>query len=383
MSWNEVRLSDLGDVVTGKTPSTKIREFFDGVYLFVTPSDLNYGHYYCSNTETTVTESAKNKLKNQFIPKDSVMFTCIGNTIGKCAISSAECLTNQQINSIVANENNNPKFIYYLLNHKIEYIRGIGLGGGSATPIINKTTFSNLKFKVPDLPTQERIAEVLSAYDDLIENNRRRIRLLEESARLLYREWFVHFRFPGHEHIPRTPSGLPDGWEIKKLGTLLQKINRPQKIKKEDYLPEGLIPCVDQSRDFIGGYTDDIEAEINSPLPLVVFGDHTRIIKFIDFPFACGADGTQLLYPNDENITIQYFYYAVDNIDLSNYFYARHFKFLKDQEVTIPPQKLMQNFTEFTKDSLNQIKFLKEQNQKLAAARDILLPRLMNGEVAV
>ena len=100
MTWNEVAISDLGKVVTGKTPSTKNPAFFGGNYQFVTPSDLEWKTYYCKETERTVTDDAKKKLLNQFIPADSVMVTCIGNTIGKCGISSGECLTNQQINTI-------------------------------------------------------------------------------------------------------------------------------------------------------------------------------------------------------------------------------------------------------------------------------------------
>ena len=229
---------------------------------------------------------------------------------------------------------------------------------------------------------QERIADILSAYDDLIENNRQRIALLEEAARLLYREWFVHFRFPGHEHVKIT-DGLPEGWESCKLGDMLAKIKRPGKVRKGDYLKEGSTPCVDQSESFIGGYTDNEDAKITSPLPLVVFGDHTRVLKFIDFSFACGADGTQLLFPKDDRLSIQYFYFAVSNVDLSNYFYARHFKFLKDQNLLVPTAHLISEFTDFSKGALKQISALREVNHYLTRARDLLLPRLMNGEIAV
>lgn len=84
------------------------------------------------------------------------------------------------------------------------------------------------------------------------------------------------------------------------------------------------------------GYTDDPEARHESPLPLTVFGDHTRQVKYVDFPFASGDDGTQLLYPNTPNVDPTYFFYAIKNVDLSNYFYARHFKFLKEQQINIP-----------------------------------------------
>ena len=94
--------------------------------------------------------------------------------------------------------------------------------------------------------------------------------------------------FPGYEHT-KIVDGVPDGWEQHKVGTLLGRISSKKKIKKNDYLDTGLIPCVDQSREFIGGYTDDVDAIHEAPLPIIIFGDHTRIVKFIDFPFARGV----------------------------------------------------------------------------------------------
>ena len=380
MSWVEKRIGELGKIITGKTPSTKVREYFDGKFLFVKPSDIDYSSYYCRKTETTITDRAKDKHKNQFVPRDAVLFTCIG-TIGKCAISSEECLTNQQINAIVVNGAHDPKFIYYLMLCRKDQILGIGLGGGVAVPIINKTTFSNVRVLVPELNEQKAIAELLSKYDDLIENNRRRIELLEEAARQLYKEWFVRFRFPSHEHV-RIIDGVPEGWEVVKVDSVLAKIKRPGKIKKESYEIDGEVPCVDQSREFIGGYTDNVEAKISIPLPLIVFGDHTRILKFIDFPFACGADGTQLLYPKDERLSIEYFYFSLDSIDLSNYFYARHFKFLKDQVIFIPEISIIRAFTLFANTCMKQIRILRNTSHELAQARDLLLPKLMSGEIA-
>ena len=196
MSWYKTKLGDLGQVVTGKTPSRARPDYFGGDHLFVTPSDFGFMNYYCRDVAEGISEIGFEKHKNQTVPRDAALCVCIGNTIGKCAIAPEPCLTNQQINSVIAGRNSNPKFIYYLLCNMREQIRAVGLGGGAAQPIINKSKFSALEVRVPDLRTQQAIAETLSAYDDPIENNRRRIALLEEAAQLLYREWFVRFRFP-------------------------------------------------------------------------------------------------------------------------------------------------------------------------------------------
>src|SRR3990170_4645504 len=103
------------------------------------------------------------------------------------------------------------------------------------------------------MATQASIAETVLTYDNKNKNSRRRIQLLEQAARLLYKEWFVHLRFPGHEHVKIT-DGVPKGWEKKQVKNVLYKVRRPRKIQKAEYLADGTIPCVDQSRNFIGGY---------------------------------------------------------------------------------------------------------------------------------
>lgn len=275
-----------------------------------------------------------------------------------------------------------PRFFFYYFASP----QGRGLirtiVSGAAVKGIRGSDLAGLRVKVPPLPIQNRIADIMIVYDDLIENNRRRMALLEDAARQLYREWFVRLRFPGHEHTPIT-NGVPEGWDRKKVGDLLAKIPNKRKIQKGEYLEDGPIPCVDQSVDFIGGYTDDEEAIHSTMLPAIVFGDHTRALKFVNFPFARGADGTQIIYPNTGQISSEYFYFALMEIDLSNYFYARHFKFLKEKEVLLPEVSLVREFTAFARPCFDQIQTLRQQNRKLRAARDVLLPRLMSGEITV
>ena len=223
MSWHKATLGDLGRVVTGKTPSRTRPDYFGDEHPFVTPSDFGSMHYYCTDVAEGVSELGFAKHKNQTLPRDAAMCVCIGNTIGKCAISPEPCLTNQQINAVIANEYNEPKFIYYLLCNMREQIRAVGLGGGTAQPIINKSKFSALEVRVPDSKTQQAIGEILSAYDDLIENNRRRMALLEETAQLLYREWFVQFRFPGRERV-KVVDGIPERWGRRTLVELAEVV---------------------------------------------------------------------------------------------------------------------------------------------------------------
>lgn len=310
---------------------------------------------------------------------------CEGGEPGRCAIWKEVVpgmVIQKALHRIRAQEGVDHRFLFYSFLH-------LGSTGGFA-PFFTGATIKHmprqqlakLEVAMPPLSVQDRIASILSSYDDLIENNRRRMTLLEESARLLYQEWFVRLRFPGHEHT-RVIDGVPEGWEKRRLRALLAKIENKKKIHKEAYLPEGSIPCVDQSADFIGGFTEDEEAVHSSPLPVIVFGDHTRVLKFVNFTFARGADGTQVIYPNTDEVSSEYLYLALKEIDLSNYFYARHFKFLKEKDVLLPDESIVREFTVIVKPCFEQIHNLRVQNQKLRTARDLLLPKLMSGEIAV
>jgi type I restriction enzyme S subunit len=117
------------------------------------------------------------------------------------------------------------RFIFHLLRFKADQVKGIA--GGAATPIVNKTTFSNVEISAPDLSVQRRIGSILGAYDDLIENNTRRISILEQTAQMLYREWFVYFRFPGYENVKLVGSEvglIPSGWQVVALDSVVDEI---------------------------------------------------------------------------------------------------------------------------------------------------------------
>ena len=399
MSWATRRLDELGTVVTGKTPATANPNFYDGGYMFVTPSDLEYASYYVTNTRTTVTDEARDSHKNQFIPRDSVMFTCIGNTIGKCGISSDECLTNQQINSIVVNGENNPKFIYYLLNRYRPLIRGIGLSGGAAQPIINKSTFSKVKVRAPDKRTQDGIAAALSAYDNLIENNQRRIVLLGEEARMLYREWFVHFRFPGHEHVEIT-DGLPEGWEWETLADIAETNKESYRVKE---LPDE-INYIDISSVVQGRVVSKTRIPA-SEAP----GRARRKIRDGDTIWSNVRPNLRayalMLEPEEPDVvstgftvltailvpsTWLYMFVTTDNFvgHLVNHATGVGYPAVRPDDferavLPLPPRLLLDRFHEAAEPNFRLICKLDQQNQKLSEARDLLLPRLMNGEIAV
>ena len=274
-------------------------------------------------------------------------------------------------------------FLYYALQNKTFFDTANALARGAAQPDLPHTSFNSIEFAYPSLFVQERIAYILSRYDSLIENYQKQIKLLEEAAQRLYKEWFVDLHFPGHENR-NIIDGVPEGWEKKKVGEVIAKVPRSKQIPTKDYQNEGAIPIIDQSRDYIAGYTDDIESRVESNEPYIVFGDHTRILKYVPFPFAKGADGTQLIMSNNLDLMPQCLLFtSLVSVDLSNYSYARHFKYLKEEEILVPTASIANAFSKHVAKWYAKIQLNREQLRLLSEARDRLLPKLMSGEIEI
>ena len=275
-------------------------------------------------------------------------------------------------------------FLYYYMGQQsIREAMAKTMVGASGRQRVNNSVFNDLLINLSPLNIQQEIATILSRYDSLIENYQKQIKLLEETEQRLYKEWFVDLRFPGHENT-KIVNGLPEGWEKKKVGELISKTNRTKQIPSNCYQTQGSIPIIDQSRNYIAGYTDDWESLINVTIPYIVFGDHTRILKYIPFSFAKGADGTQLIMSNDlYRMPQTLFYNSLVNIDLSNYSYARHFKYLKEEYILVPPREIAISYDGVVTRNYHKILNNREQIRLLTEARNRLLPKLMSGEMKV
>ena len=271
-------------------------------------------------------------------------------------------------------------FLYYLMKFHEGELQG--LQGGSAIPHVTPHIINNISVLIPDKGTQQKIAGLCLAYDNLIENNKKQIKLLEEAAQRLYKEWFVDLRFPGHENT-KIVDGIPEGWEMNEVGACISKVARKKQVMTTELLETGAIPVVDQGRNFVAGYTNDRDTIIDFGIPVIVFGDHTRILKYIQFPFAKGADGTQLIVSNSKRIPQSLLYYSLINVDLSNYHYARHFKYLKAERILVPTFEVAHQFDSVVSKLLKQVQLLRDKCRISAEARDRLLPKLMNGELKV
>lgn len=212
-TWDLKRIGDLGEIVTGSTPNTNVDEYWNGDIPFVSPTDMK-GTRYIKNTERTVTY--KGAQVGRIIPKNSVMVTCIAS-IGKLAISSQECITNQQINTIIPYKDYNHEFLYYAISNQIPYFQT--LAGTTAVPIINKKTFSNVSIPVPPINEQHKIAAILSSVDEAIEKTEAIIEQTEKVKKGLMQQLLT--KGIGHTKFKKTEIGeIPEEWEVKRLSEI-------------------------------------------------------------------------------------------------------------------------------------------------------------------
>jgi type I restriction enzyme S subunit len=332
------------------------------------------------------------KMNLKIIPKNSVLFTCSAS-VGIVTINTIDLCTNQTFIGLVPSIELNKDYLYYALRlHKKNFLR---LASVTTIPYISREKFENFEIEIHDLQTRNSIADILSAIDSKIELNNRINAELEAMAKTIYDYWFVQFDFPNNNGKPYKSSGgkmtwneelkreIPEGWDSIMIGNCLLKESSIRKIPTAEILENGKYPVVDQSTHFITGFTNDKEAIIKTDVPRIIFGDHTRILKLINFDFARGADGTQVMLSNNKRMPQHLFFNTLLKIDLSNYGYARHYKFLKDISIILPDETVSKSFEANVSPFYAMIRENIFQNQKLTELRDWLLPMLMNGQVKV
>lgn len=381
MSWEKVKLIDCCVSIADGDHQPPPKS--DSGIPFVTIANIVNNQFDFKNS-MFVPESYYEKLDyKRKAKKNDILYSVVGSFGIPVFIKDDKPFVFQRHIAILRpNKKVNARFLYYKMLSRNFYMKADAAAIGAAQRTVSLTSLRNIEIIVPPMETQRRIADVLSAYDDLIENNRKQIKLLEEAAQRLYKEWFVNLRFPGHEHT-KIVDGVPEGWDRMPVGSLIGKVDRTKQIPTSEYLPNGKIPVIDQSREFIAGYTNDVQAIVKSKAPINVFGDHTRILKLVQFPFAKGADGTQLIISASERMPQRLLYCSLMNIDLSNYHYARHFKYLKSEIILLPSKGIADDFEKITDPVFKKIQSCRDQCCWGQEARDRLLPKLMSGEVEV
>ncbi|WP_103469667.1 restriction endonuclease subunit S [Pseudomonas putida] len=363
--WSIAALADLVSIKTGKLNSNAAVE--NGAYPFFTCSRETYKvDTYSFDCEAVLL--AGNNANGVYPVKyykgkfDAYQRTYIIRPADNCAL--------------------NIRYLFYALQLELDLLQS--LSTGSATKFLTLTILNALKVRLPSLIDQNRIVSILGAYDDLIENNTRRIEIIEEMARRLYEEWFVQFRFPGREGVEfgEGEFGLaPKGWSPATVKNLVIRLKGGKAYKSAELQGDGSIIVVDQSRAEYLGFHDNEPCYLASPkTPAIIFGDHTCKMQVMVMPFSVGPN--TVVFAGQKGHSPYYIYSLVRGL-VSTAEYKRHWSDLTGKIVLEAPATLSTRYGEMVSPMFAEIELLRRKNRNLRAQRDLLLPKLISGEIDV
>lgn len=358
-TWLTKKLGDICTMFSGGTPSVDVPEYYGGAIPFIRSAEIN-----SDKTELFLTDEGMANSSAKLVNVGDLLYALYGATSGEVGVAKISGAINQAI-LCIRSETSNIKFIYYVLQNRKNSILSKYLQGGQGN--LSAQIMKVLPVALPPLPEQEKIAEILSCWDDAIEQLTYLIAEKKELKRGLMQQLLreKNCEEKDFDEIFRVMSG------IKKY-----------QIQRSDYKSRGAIPVVDQSKAFIAAYTDDM-TKVYTTLPVIVFGDHTRIIKFIDFPFAIGADGTQLLVPATDMIDIKYLFYLLENTKIKNLGYTRHLSVLREHIFKVSSIDEQKRIIAILSSADKEIDLLNKKLDILKEQKKGLMQKLLTGQIRV
>lgn len=384
--WIECKISDIGTVVGGATPSTKKPENYEnGTIAWITPKDLStFTGRYIQRGERNITEIGLKSCSTQLLPKDTVLFSSRA-PIGYVAIAANEVCTNQGFKSVVPNENTDPLFLYYLLKYNKDKIEG--MGSGTTFKEVSGNTMKNIVVSVPtDKKVQMRISSMLGSIDDKIEENERINNNLEQQAQAIFSNEFL------------TLETLPDGWKQASLIDIADYLNGLAMQKYRPTANETGIPVL-KIKELRQGCCDD-NSELCSPNIKSEYIIHDGDVIFswsgsllVDFWCGgiCGLN--QHLFKVTSNKHDKWFYYVWTKHHLDRFIAVAadkattmgHIKRdeLSKAEVLIPNKADYKRIGALLQPIYDLIIANRIENKKLAETRETLLPKLMSGDIDI
>ena len=394
IAWEITSLSELGTFSRGKSkhrPRNDVKLFEGGKYPLVQTGDVKAANLYITKNDSYYNDFGLKQSK--LWPAGTLCITIAANIAETAILSYPMCFPDSIVGFNANPEKSSELFVYYFFEYIKKEIQKSA--SGSIQDNINIDYLSKMRIKVPEKKYQDKIVELLSSIDKKILLNNQINQELEAMAKTLYDYWFVQFDFPDQNGKPYKSSGgkmvyntelkreIPEEWGVESVGNLLDKVTKSEKIENNSIEFVGRRPVIDQSQKYIAGFTNNENALLQPQNGHVIFGDHTRVVKYINFDYARGADGTQVLISNNENISNVLLYHMIEDFDLSNYGYARHFKFLKEKIVIVPDKEVSSKFETQANVIYEKIKNNIFENLELTQLRDWLLPMLMDGQVKV
>lgn len=389
-----MRLEDACELIVD-CPHSTARDEGKGFPLIRTPN-IGRGRFLLENVHR-VSESVYNKRNARAVPKDDDIILAREAPAGNVAIIKngvKMCLGQRTVLLRPNKEVVNPDFLTYFLLAPEQQYGLLGTANGATVAHVNIPTIRNLKIKLPPLKTQERIGKILSAYDDLIENNQRQIKLLEEAAQRLYKEWFVDLRFPGHENTKIT-DGVPEGWSVQSINDIAEYING-YAFKPSDWGNLGK-PII-KIKEMGSGIASDTPRNTGESIP------ERYNVTAGDILFSWSATLSAKIWDEEDGLLNQHLFKVIPHGGVSREFVLqsilktldefsnlttgstmKHIQRgkLKEVHIIVPNEQMMHIYESISEPSREQILKLKKRTVILQEARDRLLPKLMSGEIEV
>ena len=396
--WKASRLDELGFVGRGKSRHRPRNApfLYGGPYPFFQTGDIKAANFHLTEYSQTYSEQG---LAQSKLWKPGTLCITIAANIAESAILGVEgCFPDSVVGFVADPAKADVRFIKYYMEILKLQMQSVSQGATQDNLSVDKLL--SFDFLVPSLPIQQRIAGILSAYDELIENSQRRIRILESMARTLYREWFVHFRFPGHENHPRVPSLLgeiPQGWEVKKLGEIAEEMRRnvPKGDLDEPQPYVGLehIPRRSLALDAWETTTELGSNKLEFKKGEVLFGKirpYFHKVSVAPFDGLCSADTIVVRARRPEHYAFVVACVSSDELvahatatSNGSKMPRANWGVLEEYGVVIPKGKVAEQFSALFADTIAQQQALIFQIKNLRRTRDLLLPRLLSGQVDI
>ncbi len=392
--WQKKRLDEMGTISRGRSKHRPRNdpELFGGDYPFIQTADVKEANLYITNYSQTYNE--KGLAQSKLWQPGTLCITIAANIADTGILGIPACFPDSVMGFVPFDEVSDVKFVKYLFNILQKECQSISKG--TAQDNLSWEKLSQIKFPCPDIKIQRKIVSILSAYDDLIENNNKQIKLLEEAAQKLYKEWFVKLNFPGHENS-KFIDGVPEGWKTGVLKDICIECSKP--VKKRDrenypcYIPIDCIPR--KSLTYTSYYSTDLaESSLCSfKKGDVIFGAMRPYFHKVIIAKDNGLTRNTCFVINSiSDYLYSYVVMTLFSEDTINYAskisigatmpYVRWNDFI-NMPVLIPSEKLLNIFSKNINPIFSELEKLSNQIKKLQLARDKLLPKLMNQEIEV
>lgn len=379
MMWPMRFLRDCVTFYSGGTPSKGNPEYWGGEIPWVSSGEM--GVQFISNTSLKLTELGA-IAGSRLVSQGTIFAVVRGMSLAKefrVSYAMKRMAFNQDVKAMIAKEGIDSYFLFASLRAHSNEIRNLATEAAHGTKKLEMERLESFQIPIPPFYMQKKVAAIVSAYDDLIETNRRRIALLEESARLFYREWFVEMRFPG-ANVHKNQTNLPNGWQRGRLdeALVLQRgFDLPNDSRKD-----GIVPVYSS----MGVHGFHSEAKVAGPGVVTGRSGTLGIVHYVHGDF--WPLNTALWVKEFKKVTPLFACFMLRELNLAQFNSGASVpsldrKVVHPIEVVIPEMTAIQRFDEVTGPMFLQIKSLEDMNNKAAQARDELLPRLMSGQIKV